>query len=123
MLSLPLLTPDGVFGAMNVYAHGKDAFDERAERIGELFATPAAIAVPVHASPASTAHERRFPANDPSARRSPSAAPGPTIYDVPRGYASLSSKVMRPPAPETLQTALRARRPVSYLHLHTRISE
>ena len=45
MLSLPLLTPDGVFGAMNVYAHGKDAFDERAARIGELFATPAAIAV------------------------------------------------------------------------------
>ena len=28
VLSLPLLTPDGVFGAMNVYAHGKDAFDE-----------------------------------------------------------------------------------------------
>ena len=45
VLSLPLLTPDGVFGAMNVYAHGKDAFDERAERIGELFAVPAAIAV------------------------------------------------------------------------------
>ena len=45
VLSLPLLTPDGVFGAMNVYALGKDAFDERAERIGELFATPAAIAV------------------------------------------------------------------------------
>ena len=34
VLSLPLLTPDGVFGAMNVYAHGKDAFDEqcRADR-------------------------------------------------------------------------------------------
>jgi len=45
VLSLPLLTPDGVFGAMNVYAHDKDGFDERAERIGELFATPAAIAV------------------------------------------------------------------------------
>jgi len=42
---LPLLTPDGVFGAMNVYAHGKDAFDEQAARIGELFAVPAAIAV------------------------------------------------------------------------------
>jgi pimeloyl-ACP methyl ester carboxylesterase len=27
--------------------------------------------------------------------RSPSAAPGPTIYDVPRGYASLNSKAMR----------------------------
>jgi GAF domain-containing protein len=45
VLSLPLLTPDGVFGAMNVYAHGKDAFDEQAARIGELFAVPAAIAV------------------------------------------------------------------------------
>src|SRR5664279_521780 len=45
VLSLPLLTPDGVVGAMNVYAHDKDAFDERAERIGELFAVPAAIAV------------------------------------------------------------------------------
>ena len=28
---------------MNVYAHGRDAFDDRAERIGELFAVPAAI--------------------------------------------------------------------------------
>ena len=45
VLSLPLLTPDGVFGAMNVYAHRKDAFDEQAARIGELFAVPAAIAV------------------------------------------------------------------------------
>ena len=45
VLSLPLLTPDGVLGAMNVYAHPKDAFDERAENIGRLFAVPAAIAV------------------------------------------------------------------------------
>jgi GAF domain-containing protein len=45
VLSLPLLTPDGVFGAMNVYAHAKEAFDERAERLGELFAAPAAVAV------------------------------------------------------------------------------
>jgi len=45
VLSLPLLTPEGVIGAMNVYAHGKDAFDEQATRIGELFAVPAAIAV------------------------------------------------------------------------------
>lgn len=45
VLSLPLMTPDGVVGAMNVYAHPKNAFDERSERIGELFATPAAIAV------------------------------------------------------------------------------
>jgi GAF domain-containing protein len=45
VLSLPLLTPDGVSGAMNVYAHAKDAFDDRAERLGQLFAVPAAIAV------------------------------------------------------------------------------
>lgn len=45
VVSLPLLTPDGVVGAMNVYAHAKDAFDERAAALGEMFATPAAIAV------------------------------------------------------------------------------
>ena len=44
-MSLPLRAGDDVVGAMNVYAHGKDAFDERAERLGELFAVPAAIAV------------------------------------------------------------------------------
>lgn len=44
-LSIPLLTPDGVLGAMNVYAHERDAFDEHAARVGELFAIPAAIAV------------------------------------------------------------------------------
>lgn len=44
-LSIPLLTPDGVLGAMNIYAHAADAFDERAAVIGELFAAPAAIAV------------------------------------------------------------------------------
>ena len=30
---------------MNVYAHAKDAFDDRAEHLGQLFAVPAAIAV------------------------------------------------------------------------------
>ena len=40
VLSLPLLTADGVVGAMNVYAHAKDAFDDRAEQLGELFAVP-----------------------------------------------------------------------------------
>jgi hypothetical protein len=30
---------------MNVYAHSKHTFDERAAELGELFATPAAIAV------------------------------------------------------------------------------
>lgn len=45
VLSLPLMTSAGVFGAMNVYAHARDAFDDRAARLGELFAVPAAIAV------------------------------------------------------------------------------
>ncbi len=45
VLSLPLLVEDTVVGAMNVYAHPRDAFDERAEHIGQLFAMPAAIAV------------------------------------------------------------------------------
>lgn len=44
-LSLPLMTPAGVLGAMNVYAHQRDAFTEHAALIGELFAVPAAIAV------------------------------------------------------------------------------
>jgi GAF domain-containing protein len=45
VLSLPLVTPAGVVGAMNVYAHEANAFDEHAAKIGELFAVPAAIAV------------------------------------------------------------------------------
>ena len=45
VLSLPLRTVDAVVGAMNIYAYAKDAFDERAEGLGELFAVPAAIAV------------------------------------------------------------------------------
>jgi GAF domain-containing protein len=44
-LSLPLVTGDGVVGAMNVYAHDKYAFDERAADLGEVFAAPAAVAV------------------------------------------------------------------------------
>src|SRR5579875_2590463 len=44
-LSLPLLLPDQVVGAINVYAHAKDVFDEHAVRLGELFAGPAAVAV------------------------------------------------------------------------------
>ena len=44
-LSLPLLLSDQVIGAINVYAHGKDAFDEHAAELGELFAKPAAVAV------------------------------------------------------------------------------
>lgn len=45
VLSLPLLLPDQVIGAINVYAHAKDAFDEHAAQLGELFAAPAAVAV------------------------------------------------------------------------------
>lgn len=44
-LSLPLLLPDQVIGAINVYAHGRDVFDEHAAHLGELFAAPAAVAV------------------------------------------------------------------------------
>jgi GAF domain-containing protein len=44
-LSLPLLLPDQVVGAINVYAHDKDAFDDHAAELGELFAKPAAVAV------------------------------------------------------------------------------
>ena len=45
VLSLPLIAGDVVVGAMNVYAHAPDSFDERSEELGELFAVPAAIAV------------------------------------------------------------------------------
>jgi len=45
VLSLPLISADQVVGAMNVYAHAKDAFDGRAEHLGQLYAVPAAIAV------------------------------------------------------------------------------
>lgn len=45
VLSLPLLLPDQVVGAINVYAHERDAFDERAAELGETYARPAAVAV------------------------------------------------------------------------------
>jgi GAF domain-containing protein len=45
VLSLPLVAEDEVVGAMNVYAHARDAFDPRAQRLGELFAIPAAVSV------------------------------------------------------------------------------
>jgi GAF domain-containing protein len=45
VLSLPLLIPGGVVGAMNVYAHPVNSFDDHAVELGELFAVPAAIAV------------------------------------------------------------------------------
>jgi GAF domain-containing protein len=45
VVSLPLITDEVVLGAMNVYAHGKNAFTADAGQLGELFAVPAAIAV------------------------------------------------------------------------------
>jgi GAF domain-containing protein len=45
VLSLPLMGPHGPLGAMNVYAHARDSFDQRAVELGELFAVPAAISV------------------------------------------------------------------------------
>jgi GAF domain-containing protein len=45
VLSLPLVAGESVLGAMNVYAHAKDAFDDRAVELGELFAAQAAISV------------------------------------------------------------------------------
>lgn len=44
-LSLPLLLPDQVVGAINVYAHAKNVFDDRAAELGESFARPAAVVV------------------------------------------------------------------------------
>jgi hypothetical protein len=45
-LSLPLVLPPGeTVGAINVYAHCKNAFGEHAAHLGELFATSAAVAV------------------------------------------------------------------------------
>jgi ANTAR domain/GAF domain len=45
VLSLPLMGPHGALGAMNVYGHVRDSFDQRAIELGELFAVPAAISV------------------------------------------------------------------------------
>jgi GAF domain-containing protein len=45
VLSLPLLLPGQVVGAMNVYAPGRDIFDDHAVQLGEAFAGPAAVAV------------------------------------------------------------------------------
>jgi GAF domain-containing protein len=45
VLSLPLIGLQGVLGAMNVYGHARDSFDQRSIELGELFAVPAAISV------------------------------------------------------------------------------
>jgi len=42
-LSLPLLLPGQVLGALNVYAHGRDVFDEHAVAMGEAFSPQAAV--------------------------------------------------------------------------------
>lgn len=45
VLAVPLHTPAGVVGAMNVYAHPRNVFDDHAEEVGEVFAVPAAVSV------------------------------------------------------------------------------
>lgn len=44
-LSLPLLIPGQVLGAIGVYARGKDVFDDHTQELGELLAAPVAVAV------------------------------------------------------------------------------
>ncbi len=44
-LSIPLIAPNGVVGAMNIYARARRAFSEQSVILGERFAVPAAIAV------------------------------------------------------------------------------
>ena len=44
-LSLPLAVRGAVVGALNIYAHERDVFTERALRLGEQFAGPAAVSV------------------------------------------------------------------------------
>ncbi len=44
-LSLPLIADGAALGAINVYGHRKDAFDERSVELGELFAVLAAVSV------------------------------------------------------------------------------
>jgi GAF domain-containing protein len=46
VLSLPMLLPDGeTVGALNAYSRSTDAFDEHSTSVGQLFATPAGVAV------------------------------------------------------------------------------
>jgi transcriptional regulator with GAF, ATPase, and Fis domain len=44
-LSLPLVVRERVVGAINIYAFERNAFDQRAAEVGQLFAAPAAVAV------------------------------------------------------------------------------
>ncbi len=45
VLALPLTVGDRVIGAINSYAHGRDAFTEHAVQLGTQFAGPAAVSV------------------------------------------------------------------------------
>jgi GAF domain-containing protein len=45
VLALPLAIGDRVIGAINSYAHGRDAFSEHAVQLGTQFARPAAVSV------------------------------------------------------------------------------
>jgi GAF domain-containing protein len=44
-LSLPLVVGQQVIGAINAYAKSRDAFGERAVRLGLQFASPAAVSI------------------------------------------------------------------------------
>ena len=44
-LSLPLVVTSGILGAINVYAHALDAFDDHSQECGETFAVSASLAV------------------------------------------------------------------------------
>jgi GAF domain-containing protein len=44
-MSIPFIAANGGRGVLTVYARGRDAFDENARTLAELFAAPAAIAV------------------------------------------------------------------------------
>ncbi len=44
-LSLPLVVSTGILGAMNIYAHDPNSFNEHSQHCGETFAVSAALAV------------------------------------------------------------------------------
>jgi GAF domain-containing protein len=57
VLALPLMIADQVIGAINAYAHQRDAFTEHAVALGAQFAGPAAVSV-YNAQLLATAQER-----------------------------------------------------------------
>ena len=44
-LSLPLVASTGILGAMNIYAHDPNSFNDHSQNCGETFAVSAALAV------------------------------------------------------------------------------